>query len=78
MTWLWNSLEPKVFNNVSCLETSEDIRDTLWKLYSSEQNFSQIHQLYHDLFSLEQGDSLVEEYFSILKGMWDELTSSTD
>ena len=22
MTWLWNSLEPKIFNNVSCLESS--------------------------------------------------------
>uniref|UniRef100_A0A2N9HKE0 Integrase catalytic domain-containing protein n=1 Tax=Fagus sylvatica TaxID=28930 RepID=A0A2N9HKE0_FAGSY len=29
MTWLWNSLEPDVFNNVSYLESSKDIWDTL-------------------------------------------------
>ncbi|KAF5955562.1 hypothetical protein HYC85_008418 [Camellia sinensis] len=46
MTWLWNSLAPEVFTNVSCLESFKDIWDILKKLYSSEQNLSRIYQLY--------------------------------
>ena len=49
------------------------IWDTLKELYSSEQNLPRIYQLCQDLFSLQQGDRSVEEYFSTLKGMWDEL-----
>jgi hypothetical protein len=73
MTWLWNSLEPDVFNNVSYLESSKDIWDTLHLMYSSEENITRIHELYQDMFSLQQGDRSVEEYFSLLQGMWDEL-----
>ncbi|GMP41884.1 hypothetical protein CsSME_00011829 [Camellia sinensis var. sinensis] len=43
MTWLWNSLALEVFTNVSCLESSKDIWDTLKELYSSEQNLSRIY-----------------------------------
>jgi hypothetical protein len=73
MTWLWNSLEPDVFNNVSYLESSKDIWDTLHLMYSSEVNITRIHELYQDMFSLQQGDRSIEEYFSLLQGMWDEL-----
>uniref|UniRef100_A0A2N9FCY0 Uncharacterized protein n=1 Tax=Fagus sylvatica TaxID=28930 RepID=A0A2N9FCY0_FAGSY len=73
MTWLWNSLEPDVFNNVSYLESSKDIWDTLHLMYSSEENITRIHKLYQDMFSLQQGDRSIEEYFSLLQGMWDEL-----
>ena len=40
MTWLWNSLEPDVFNNVSYLESSKDIWGTLHLMYSSEENIT--------------------------------------
>jgi uncharacterized membrane protein YgcG len=73
MTWLWNSLDPDVFNNVSYLESSKDIWDTLHLMYSSEENITRIHELYQDMFSLQQGDRSIEEYFSLLQGMWDEL-----
>uniref|UniRef100_A0A2N9J5N3 Integrase catalytic domain-containing protein n=1 Tax=Fagus sylvatica TaxID=28930 RepID=A0A2N9J5N3_FAGSY len=73
MTWLWNSLEPDVFNNVSYLESSKDIWDTLHLMYSSEENITRIHELYQDMFSLQQDDRSIEEYFSLLQGMWDEL-----
>jgi hypothetical protein len=69
MTWLWNSLEPDVFNNVSYLESSKDIWDTLHLMYSSEENITRIQ----NMFSLQQGDRSIEEYFSLLQGMWDEL-----
>uniref|UniRef100_A0A2N9EUA1 phosphoenolpyruvate carboxykinase (ATP) n=1 Tax=Fagus sylvatica TaxID=28930 RepID=A0A2N9EUA1_FAGSY len=75
MTWLWNSLEPDVFNNVSYLESSKDIWDTLHLMYSSEENITRIHELYQDMFSLQQGDRSIEEYFSLLQGMWDELNT---
>jgi uncharacterized membrane protein YgcG len=73
MTWLWNSLEPDIFNNVSYLESSKDIWDTLHLMYSSEENITRIHELYQDMFSLQQDDRSIEEYFSLLQGMWDEL-----
>ena len=41
-------------------------------MYSSEENITCIHELYQDMFSLQWGDRSVEEYFSLLKGMWDE------
>jgi hypothetical protein len=64
MIWLWNNLEPDVFNNVSYLDSSKDIWDTLHLIYSSGENISRIHELYQDMFSLRQGDRSVEEYFS--------------
>ena len=73
MTLLWNSLEPDVFQNVSCAESAKEIWDNLQEMYSSDQNISRIYQLYEDIFSFEQGDRSVDDYFSILKGMWDEL-----
>uniref|UniRef100_A0A2N9H562 Uncharacterized protein n=1 Tax=Fagus sylvatica TaxID=28930 RepID=A0A2N9H562_FAGSY len=69
MTWLWNSLEPDVFNNVSYLESSKDIWDTLHLMYSSEENITRIHELYQDMFSLQQGDRSIEEYFSFLQDL---------
>uniref|UniRef100_A0A2N9EUP8 Integrase catalytic domain-containing protein n=1 Tax=Fagus sylvatica TaxID=28930 RepID=A0A2N9EUP8_FAGSY len=69
MTWLWNSLEPDVFNNVSYLESSKDIWDTLHLMYSSEENITRIHELYQDMFSLQQGDRSIEEYFSLLQDL---------
>uniref|UniRef100_A0A2N9E974 Uncharacterized protein n=1 Tax=Fagus sylvatica TaxID=28930 RepID=A0A2N9E974_FAGSY len=69
MTWLWNSLEPDVFNNVSYLESSKDIWDTLHLMYSFEENLTQIHELYQDMFSFQQGDRSVEEYFSLLQDL---------
>ena len=53
MTWLWNSLEPDVFNNVSYLESSKDIWDTLHLMYFFEENITRIHELYQDMFSLQ-------------------------
>ena len=67
MTLLWNSLEPDIFNNVACQETSKAVWDTLRELYSSDQNISRVFQIYQNIFSLQQGDRSVDEYFSILK-----------
>jgi hypothetical protein len=53
MTWLWTSLEPEVFNNVSYLKSSKDIWDTLHLMYSSKENITRIHELYQDMFSLQ-------------------------
>ncbi|GMY05189.1 UBN2_3 domain-containing protein [Fagus crenata] len=73
MTWLWNNLESDVFNNVSYLKSSKDIWYTLHLMYSFEENTTRIHELYQDMFSLQQGDCSIKEYFSLLQGMWDEL-----
>lgn len=82
MTLLWNCLELDIFNNVACLKTSKAIQDAFQELYFFDQNLSCINQIYENIFSLQQEEGSVDDYFSKLKAIWDELNvyqpSTTD
>ena len=64
MTWLWNSLEPEVLNNVSVAEISKEIWEALREIYSSDQDIFCTYQLYQDIFSCTQENLYVDEYYS--------------
>lgn len=58
MTWLWNSLGPEVFNNVSVEETSKEIWEALREICSSDQDISHTYQLYQDFFLAQENRSV--------------------
>ncbi|KAH7849276.1 hypothetical protein Vadar_015466 [Vaccinium darrowii] len=65
MTFLWNSLEPDIFENVACLETSKAVWDTLKELYSSNQNTSQLASLSAQILSGKEFPTVGEAFAHI-------------
>ncbi|KAF9612501.1 hypothetical protein IFM89_000423 [Coptis chinensis] len=73
LTWLWNSMEPKVLTNVQFLPTEKQVWSSLKEMYSQENNLSRIYDLFESLFKTKQGDQPIDEYYSTMKGLWEEL-----
>ncbi|KAF9596580.1 hypothetical protein IFM89_012311 [Coptis chinensis] len=73
LTWLWNSMEPKVLTNVQFLPTTKRVWSSLKEMYSQENNISQIYDLFESLFKTKQGDQPIDEYYSTMKGLWEKL-----
>ncbi|XP_057799090.1 uncharacterized protein LOC131014928 isoform X1 [Salvia miltiorrhiza] len=73
MTWLLNSLEDSVSKNIMFLETAKAMWDTLRQMYSNDKNVSRVFELYEKLFSHTQSGQTVNDYFSTLKGLADEI-----
>ncbi|KAF9597619.1 hypothetical protein IFM89_020098 [Coptis chinensis] len=72
LTWLWNNMEPKVLTNVQFSPTAKRVWSSL-KMYSQENNISRIYDLFESLFKTKQGDQPIDEYYSTMKGLWEEL-----
>ncbi|KAF9589938.1 hypothetical protein IFM89_029554 [Coptis chinensis] len=73
LTWLWNSMEPKVLTNVQFLPTAKRVWSSLKEMYSQENDISRIYDLFESLFKTKQGDQPIDEYYSTMKGLWEEL-----
>ncbi|XP_010252152.1 PREDICTED: rRNA 2'-O-methyltransferase fibrillarin-like isoform X1 [Nelumbo nucifera] len=73
MTWLWNSMEPKISANFMFLDTAKDIWEHAKKLYSRQDNTTRVYQLYQEYFDLQQGNKTLEEYYANMKNLINEL-----
>ncbi|KAL5709075.1 hypothetical protein ACHQM5_019801 [Ranunculus cassubicifolius] len=73
LTWLWHSMESKVLTNVQFLPTAKQVWSSLKEMYSHENNISRIYDLFEALFKTKQGDRPLDEYYSTMKGLWEEL-----
>ena len=71
--WLVNSMEPSVAREVMMLRPAKKIWDTLRLTYGHEKNISRVFEIYEHLFTLRQGDRSVQEHFTALHGLLDEL-----
>ncbi|KAF9600483.1 hypothetical protein IFM89_009932 [Coptis chinensis] len=46
---------------------------SLKEMYSQENNLSRIYDLFESLFKTKTGDQPIDEYYSTMKGLWEEL-----
>ncbi|KAK3420744.1 hypothetical protein EUGRSUZ_G01582 [Eucalyptus grandis] len=73
LVWLWNNMEPSIAANVMFHTTAKGVWDDLMESYSQHKNMSRVYELYEKIFNFKQGDKSLGEYYSALKGMWEEL-----
>lgn len=73
MTWILNSLEPAISQNIMCLDTAKAMWDALREMFFNDKNISRVFELYEKLFSHTQDTQSVNDYFSTLKGLADEI-----
>ncbi|KAG6431871.1 hypothetical protein SASPL_103441 [Salvia splendens] len=73
MTWLLNSLEPAISQNIMCLDSAKAMWDALREMFFNDKNVSRVFELYEKLFSHTQDTQSVNDYFSTLKGLADEI-----
>lgn len=66
-------MEPSIAANVMFHTTAKGVWDDLMESYSQDKNMSRIYELYEKIFNFKQGDKSLGEYYSALKGMWEEL-----
>ncbi|KAJ3704814.1 hypothetical protein LUZ61_008519 [Rhynchospora tenuis] len=74
VSWLFNSIAPKLQPSVAYFETAKELWDDLRDRFSVG-NATRIHQLKSDLAAAKQQGQYVVTYYTRLKGMWDELSS---
>ncbi|PKI43349.1 hypothetical protein CRG98_036245 [Punica granatum] len=70
-TWLANSLEKNLQPSVACIENAKTIWDDLRHQFS-HGNVTRIYQTRSEIYSLSEEGRSVSEYYSLLKGLWDE------
>ncbi|XP_043693371.1 uncharacterized protein LOC122643864 [Telopea speciosissima] len=73
LCWLWNSMEPSIASNVMFHKTAKGVWNELKESYSQDTNLSRIYDVYERFFSFKQDGKSLGEYYSSLKGMWEEL-----
>ena len=72
VAWLYNIINKNLHSSVAYAETTSEIWKGLRERYS-QGNEIRIHQLRREITLTTQGSMRVTEYFTKLKGLWDEL-----
>ncbi|GAB2275704.1 hypothetical protein Dimus_039146 [Dionaea muscipula] len=77
LSWIWQSVEPSIAQSVLYCTTAtsawKDLQDRF-----SQGNDARIYQLRQEIAQHQQGLLPVSEYYTKLKGLWDELASYFD
>ena len=74
LSWILNSLEPKLADSVLSCDTPHAIWKDLHERFSLG-NAPCIFQVQRDIYKIKQGQQSVVAYYIKLKGLWDELAS---
>ncbi|XP_070672123.1 uncharacterized protein [Malus domestica] len=73
MSWLLNSMEPKLYELFSYSESSLLLWESIKDMYGSQNNSVRIFQLKKSVASLKQGDHSFVQHLGSMKSMWNEL-----
>ncbi|KAM1774743.1 hypothetical protein ACFX12_044079 [Malus domestica] len=73
MSWILNSMEPKLSELFSYSESSHILWESIKEMYGSQNNAARIFQLKKDLTGLRQGDQSFVQHLGSMKSMWNEL-----
>ncbi|KAM1184771.1 hypothetical protein PS2_013846 [Malus domestica] len=73
MSWILNSMEPKLFKLFSYSKSSRILWESIKEMYDSQNNVVCIFQLKKDLAGLRQGDQSFMQHLGSMKSMWNEL-----
>ena len=77
LSWIINSVQPEIADSIIYSTTTHEIWEDL-KEHFSQSNAPRIFQLQREITSLTQGQMSVADYFTKMKGLWDELASYND
>ncbi|KAG6487993.1 hypothetical protein ZIOFF_056751 [Zingiber officinale] len=72
MTWMLNSVNSGIKQVILHNKTTYDMWKTLEQMYGRRHDMLRTYQISSQIFKLEQGSMSVTNYFSTLKGLWDE------
>ena len=72
LSWITNCLSRQIHSTVLYLFTSMEVWDDLQQRYS-QNNGTRVHHLKQAIASFKQETLTVSDYFTTLKGLWDEL-----
>ncbi|KAI3769398.1 hypothetical protein L6452_00500 [Arctium lappa] len=72
ITWINNSVEHSIGVQLAKYETGKEVWDHLERLYT-QSNFAKQYQLEADIRALEQRDMSIQEFYSTMTDLWDQL-----
>ena len=78
MAWLVNAMNEDIGGNYMCYQTAKELWDSVHQMYSDLTNDSQVYELELQLGETKQGGNSVTKYFSIMKGLWQDLDMFDD
>lgn len=73
-SWLWNSMEPHISADVVLLDTNYLVFSYVSDSHASHNNINSIYELCEEIFRIKQGSKSLKDYYSFVKGRWEELT----
>ena len=73
ISWLANSMEEDISKGVMMLRPARKIWETLHSTYEHEKNIARICVIYEQLFTHHKGERFVQEFYSSLRSLMDEL-----
>lgn len=73
MSWLLNSMEPKIAEIFSYSESSSHLWKAVTDMYGNMNNAARVFQLKKDLAELQQGNLTFVQHLGKLKAKWNEL-----
>ena len=72
MSWLLNSLAPSIAQSVVFLEIAIDIWTDLRERFT-QGDLLRVAELQEEIYSLQQGNLFVTDYYTKLKSLWEQL-----
>jgi len=73
ITWINNSTKHSIRTQLVKYETTKEVWDYLQRLFT-QSNFAKQYQLENDIWALHQKNMSIQEFYSIMTDLWDQLT----
>ncbi|RHN70386.1 hypothetical protein MtrunA17_Chr3g0134961 [Medicago truncatula] len=72
ITWINNSIDQSIGVQLAKFDTAKEIWDHLKRLYV-QSNFAKRYQLESDIMALKQNNMTIQEFYSAMTNLWDQL-----
>ena len=73
MSWLLNSMQPKIAKPFLFLAMVKEIWDVVTHTYSKQGDAAQVFELMNRIHATKQGELIVKSYYNTLKVLWHEV-----
>lgn len=74
MSWIFNTMEPKIYGIFAFSNTAKELWDSLFEMYGNSNNSSRVFEIQQNISSLKQGhDQTFLEHLGTFKQQWEEL-----
>ena len=73
ITWINNYVEHSIGTQLTKYETVKEVWDNLQMLFT-QSNFAKQYQLENDIRALHQKNMSIQEFYSTMTDLWDQLT----